>query len=251
LKLGETNNLIWKRNLANNLSVLGPSIAFSKAKSLQVSAYSNSTLRKNFVNNKFDITLPLNVSKSAFADLRSIEKTLEIGERKLKQKQQKLRIGVGTTVSNQVLGRISNTIKGGQGSFFIRNTDYNPPFKDFNQYGNENKPLIPGYVQKFTNEINYWWNESKINQIPSFRSVGFFNSFSMDFPGLLNKSDSLVSNTKVPLWVSIFLFHFCAFLSLISISQIRDFIKFTLIVTSKISKVYFNLISLSLNLRIF
>ena len=97
--------------------------------------------------------------------------------------------------------------------------------------------LLPGHIKKLTNQITYWWTGSKMKIIPTF-STNYMSSSSssLNFPTNLTVLGAMT-----------FIFHFCALVSLISISQIRDFIKFILIVVSKVSKIYSQLIYSSLN----
>jgi hypothetical protein len=97
--------------------------------------------------------------------------------------------------------------------------------------------MLPGHIKKLTNQITYWWTGSQIKMIPTFST----NSF------ILNISSTNFATNLTVLGAMTFIFHFCALVSLISISQIRDFIKFVLIVVSKVSKIYLQLIYSSFN----
>jgi SpoVK/Ycf46/Vps4 family AAA+-type ATPase len=95
------------------------------------------------------------------------------------------------------------------------------------------------WSSQLTNKSAYWWDMKKI-------SGSFLTSFDFS-PGFSwERGQSLYLNRIEPsqtqnfnnqiLWISTLLFHFCAILSLLSISQIRGVLKFAFLGFSKIYK---------------
>lgn len=165
---------------------------------------------------------------------KKIKLSLQLSERKLRQKEQKLNfLGIYT---RKVAQRTLITKKRHKAFDLTTRTN-------------------TGHINKFTNEMNYWWNNSKIQFVPTFnntfssRTVLPLTNFSVSSSISYCKVSTCQDFTnKITILGAIpFLFHFCALISLISISQIRDFIKFILIVTSKVSKVYLHFIYSSFN----
>ena len=86
------------------------------------------------------------------------------------------------------------------------------------------------FFNKFTTEYNYWWNSFSLQLIPQFKNMG--NS-------KINKNHirNFYPNDLI-IWISTFLFHFCALLFLINAAEIRELIKFNIILFSNIFKTY-------------
>lgn len=194
---------------------------------------------------------------------KKIQLSLQLSERKLRQKEQKLRF---LGISNRKVAQKAIT----------KNRDN---FFQFSYSANT------GRINKFTNEMNYWWNSSKYASFYGLRpwKMQFVPSFNNTFSSsmwptlvdhipnkplglsrtLLPSIDFSVGKSSISfipkgdvtcqdftnkisiLGAVTFIFHFCALISLITISQIRDLIKFLLILISKVSKVYLHFIYFS------
>jgi SpoVK/Ycf46/Vps4 family AAA+-type ATPase len=203
------NSLIEQKFQFNQLNLKSPKYSFIGTNSENTyypeSSFSKLEIEDNSMN-----------SKKGFA----VQFSLQVSERKLKQKEQKLNF-LGFSNSHLNLSNINQKFEQNSGQ------------------------LLPGHIKKFTNEINYWWSHSSMKFVPRFQND--FSLISSTSSLDCERSSVNFTNKITVLGALTFLFHFCALISLISISQIRDVIKFVLIVSSKVSKVYFHLIYSSLN----
>jgi hypothetical protein len=100
-----------------------------------------------------------------------------------------------------------------------------------NYLGFSNKKVLNLKKQQaynYSSTFSYWWNAShlKLNLVNNIKKE-------QESGSLVKTNPSFITPSFV--WISTFIFHFCAFASLISISQVRDYIKFCLIVVSKLS----------------
>ena len=177
--------------------------------------------------------------------LNELKSALLVSQRKIRHKDQKL-FSLG--LNHKQVGALENSKQ-----------PYGLVIKD--------SVMLPGHIKKLTNQITYWWTGSQMKIIPTFSTTSLnFKSSSIivddSKPALSGQAEQyghssnpfmgsahemyFATNITV-LGAMTFIFHFCALVSLISISQIRDFIKFVLIVTSKVSKIYLQVIYSSFN----
>ena len=145
--------------------------------------------------------------------------SLEMSEQKLRKKENKL----------SYLGFFNKKISSsGLDKHYFRSLK-----KQFQRLPLSNSLEINDKIQtnvsfnKFTSEVNYWWKGESLSlkMIPSFKNT----------PTLLDTNLSL-------LLASTFLFHLCAFISLLSSTEVRGLFKFYTILSSKIFKIYLDLI---------
>jgi SpoVK/Ycf46/Vps4 family AAA+-type ATPase len=200
--------------------------------------------KQTITNSSFQSTqnpnLPYSGLHFSTEGLAKLKSSLQVSERKLRQKEQKLNfLGLSNAIVNSPG---SNLFKKNNVPLPLLNKGSSPQNREQASFN-----LFPGHIKKFTNGIHFWWNESKMKFVPRFN-----NDFSLEGTSVLSSVSSSgpsfnLTNQITTLAAVTFLFHFCAFISLISISQIRDFLKFVLIVSSKVSKIYFHLIDSSLN----
>ena len=220
----------------------------------------NKTKFSLFENNKNANYLSFYYQQSPMAiegpESLKLQQSLQVSKRKLRRKEQKLiSLGLLTGHSSYVIGNNRRTLNQSK----VRQLSNLSPNKwRFNRF-----IVTPGHLKKLTNDITYWWTASsplkvlRAGPIPNFdqklvRSSLGPNIFLDSSAGvkLSNTNNFLPKdypNTTTTLRAVTFLFHFCALISLISLSQIRDFIKFILIISSKVSKIYLHLIFSSLN----
>jgi hypothetical protein len=190
---------------------------------------------------------PLSVFKGGNPFSNELKSALLVSQRKIRHKEQKLiSLGLNGKQFPSPKGDLYSSSKAPGIGKMIKQP-YGLVMKD--------SLMLPGHIQKLTNQsvgaahtyaarpkgsggkITYWWTGSQMKMIPTFST----NSTSLN-SSLVNFSSNLTVLGAIT-----FIFHFCAVVSLISISQIRDFIKFILIVVSKVSKIYSQLIFSSFN----
>lgn len=148
-----------------------------------------------------------------------LKRSLEMSEQKLRKKENKL----------SYLGFFNKKIS----SSSLDKHYFRSLKKQFQRLPLSNSLEINDKIQtnvsynKFTSDVNYWWKGESLSlkMIPSFKNA----------PTLLDTNLSL-------LLASTFLFHFCAFISLLSSTEVRGLLKFYTILGSKIFKIYLDLI---------
>nr|YP_009185250.1 cell division protein [Phacotus lenticularis]ALO63577.1 cell division protein [Phacotus lenticularis] len=169
---------------------------------------------------------------SKFGRVNELKSALLVSQRKIRHKDQKL-LSLGLNHKQVGAPALENSKQ-----------PYGLGIKD--------SVMLPGHIKKLTNQITYWWTGSQMKIIPTFST----NYVSLNSSSQLGHSSNLLmpqghemffATNLTVLGAITFIFHFCALVSLISISQIRDFIKFVLIVTSKVSKIYLQVIYSSFN----
>lgn len=233
-KSNKTKKIVYQM-IKNLNSILDEKSTISKVS--EVSEVLIKSLRTKPFFNRFIIDKPesiktnldesfsnLNVTNSNFENsiiFEKLKRSLEISEKKLRKKENKLSyLGLFNKKTNK-LGLQKNYLR------TLKKELQALPSLNNNSLNSSQNFQSKVAFNKFTSEYNYWWKGEPlaIKIIPPFKNT-----------------KSILNTNSLILWTSTFFFHFCALISLISSSEVRGFIKFNTILLSKIFKTYLDIV---------
>nr|ALO20928.1 cell division protein [Microglena monadina] len=223
----------FNRFIINNLSI--DFYPENISKNANLNQLSSKTLLEEEINALEDIDYTVGIEK--------FKHSLEIYESKFRRKENKLsylgflnkktnKLSILRELKKQLLTKSTSRNK----KFQIKTSFLSEAFKNTKSLKiNLVKPTYLNLIffNKFTTEYNYWWNSFSLKLIPEFKNMGNSN---------VNKNHirNFYPNDLI-IWVSTFLFHFCALLFLINSAEIRELIKFNIILFSNIFKTYLDI----------